>query len=770
MGHTASTVSNPFAVNTAAKDTFARLLATENITVVHDASAQTASFHTDTRILTLPVWQEMSGDVYDMLCAHEVGHALHTPADMSVVSQSHAAVDADAKADTNVIHDYLNVVEDVRIDRQMKDRFPGLKRCYAEAGKYLFDRDFFGVKNMSAEEMGALSLLDRVNLHFKSGIYGVTAVPMTADEAAFLPRLEAMKTWDDVVALATEMYEYDGARKEAQKKQQQQQNGPQGQPQGSDNSGSEASGQGQGNDPSDCAGNDDAAAQDGEQKQDGDKPQDGGNGKPSSDNKKQSQGQSASTGNSNGKPTKSVTREAEEKAKKAMVDTSATQVRRWKMPTMDMDRIVVGYKSVHAQFAAVAKRARTYTGEKMLKDFRSNSSDAIKMLVKQFEMKMAADESRRTRTARCGIIDMDRINDYKFSDDIFLATEEIAKGKNHGMIFCMDWSGSMCHELKNTVDQLLNLVLFCKSVNIPFEVYLFSDAYNAEYAEINLKGGQAQYSQKDMTAVCKEYKKDEHGYCTYDGYMRFNPFHLLNVLSSKMTKTEFDTCAGMLLNIAASNQSYGHGPIPQGFSLGGTPLDEAVYAMVPLTEKFKRDNKLQVVNVCFLTDGETGSYPFDTTADDRSGAYAIPVLVDGTKSWTVPVRREKSRWGGAHVSMQVSTTAVLRMYLKHKTGANVIGFFLLGRMSGLEHMLHGMNPKQQELAKECMKENNFAALPGDGFDQNFVITAPKTVKNADLKGLTGTALKNGFVKSEKSKRTSRVLMSRVADVIAKNLS
>ena len=120
--------------------------------------------------------------------------------------------------------------------------------------------------------------------------------------------------------------------------------------------------------------------------------------------------------------------------------------------------------------------------------------------------------------------------------------------------------------------------------------------------------------------------------------------------------------------------------------------------------------------------------------------------------------------------MQMSTTAVLRMYLKHKTGANVIGFFLLGRMSALEHMLHGMNAKQQELAKESMKENNFAALPGDGFDQNFVIIAPKTVKNADLKGLTGTALKNGFVKSEKSKRTSRVLMSRVADVIAKNLS
>ena len=184
MGQTPSIASasrNPFAVNTAAKDTFAKLLATENLTVVHDPSARTASFCTQTRVLTLPVWQEMSGDLYDMLCAHEVGHALYTPADAATVDQSHAAVDADAGVDVAVIHDYLNVVEDIRIDRLMKDTFPGLRRPYAEAGKYLFDKDFFGVKSAKPEEVAALQLLDRLNLHFKSGIYGVTAVPMSAD-------------------------------------------------------------------------------------------------------------------------------------------------------------------------------------------------------------------------------------------------------------------------------------------------------------------------------------------------------------------------------------------------------------------------------------------------------------------------------------------------------------------------------------------------------------------------------------------------------------
>jgi hypothetical protein len=110
------------------------------------------------------------------------------------------------------------------------------------------------------------------------------------------------------------------------------------------------------------------------------------------------------------------------------------------------------------------------------------------------------------------------------------------------------------------------------------------------------------------------------------------------------------------------------------------------------------------------------------------------------------------------------------MYLKHKTGANVVGFFLIGSARYFDHMLIGTNPKVAEIAKESMKENNFAALPGDGFDSNFIIVPTKTVKEANLTGLTGTQLKNTFAKTEKSKRTSRVLMGRVADIIAKNLS
>ena len=68
-------------IKTASKDILARLLASEDLIVEHSAMAETAYFDTQARRLVLPVWQDMDNFMYDMLCGHEVGHALYTPAD-----------------------------------------------------------------------------------------------------------------------------------------------------------------------------------------------------------------------------------------------------------------------------------------------------------------------------------------------------------------------------------------------------------------------------------------------------------------------------------------------------------------------------------------------------------------------------------------------------------------------------------------------------------------------------------------------------------------
>ena len=63
---------------TQVKSNLAKLLATENLTVEHRKVA-TASFNVETRVLYLPIWDEISNNVYDLLVGHEVGHAVYTP-------------------------------------------------------------------------------------------------------------------------------------------------------------------------------------------------------------------------------------------------------------------------------------------------------------------------------------------------------------------------------------------------------------------------------------------------------------------------------------------------------------------------------------------------------------------------------------------------------------------------------------------------------------------------------------------------------------------
>ena len=67
-------------INLDTKSQLAKLIATENIDVQHN-KVKTASFDTLNRILTLPLFKQPSGDVYDMLIAHECAHALWTPGD-----------------------------------------------------------------------------------------------------------------------------------------------------------------------------------------------------------------------------------------------------------------------------------------------------------------------------------------------------------------------------------------------------------------------------------------------------------------------------------------------------------------------------------------------------------------------------------------------------------------------------------------------------------------------------------------------------------------
>ena len=124
------------------KSQLAKLMATENLTVEH-RKVSTASFNLKDRVLTLPVWKDMSGEMYDLLTGHEVGHALETPEE-----GWHNAVMGTGKFDKN-FKNFLNVVEDARIEKKVKRRFPGLRQSFVKAYGQLLETDFFVIDDLN---------------------------------------------------------------------------------------------------------------------------------------------------------------------------------------------------------------------------------------------------------------------------------------------------------------------------------------------------------------------------------------------------------------------------------------------------------------------------------------------------------------------------------------------------------------------------------------------------------------------------------------------
>ena len=174
-------------INYEVKSQLAKLLATEDI-VVENREVMTAQFDVENRVLTLPMWKRASNVVYDMLVGHEVGHALYTP-------------NEDPPKD--IPHSFVNIVEDARIEKLMKRRYPGLSKSFYKGYNELSDQDFFCIEDQDLEKM---NLGDRINLYYKIGNF--VDIPFQADELIFRDRCGKTETFEDVCDLAREIYSY----------------------------------------------------------------------------------------------------------------------------------------------------------------------------------------------------------------------------------------------------------------------------------------------------------------------------------------------------------------------------------------------------------------------------------------------------------------------------------------------------------------------------------------------------------------------------------
>ena len=184
-------------INFEIKSQLAKLIATENIQVQHN-NVQTASFNTKDRILTLPIFKEQSGDVYDMLIAHECAHALYTPQD-------------GLKDRSDEFRSFVNVIEDARIDKLIQKKYPGVVRNYLNGFDILEKQNFFGTNGKDIDT--DLMLIDKINLFYKSS----KRLPFTFSpvDKVWLSKVDKLKTFNDTVNLAKQILEWQ--KKEVEK-------------------------------------------------------------------------------------------------------------------------------------------------------------------------------------------------------------------------------------------------------------------------------------------------------------------------------------------------------------------------------------------------------------------------------------------------------------------------------------------------------------------------------------------------------------------------
>ncbi|SVD29025.1 uncharacterized protein METZ01_LOCUS381879, partial [marine metagenome] len=130
----------------------------------------------------------------------EVGHARNTPTE-----GWHDAVCEKGM----MFKGYLNVIEDCRIEDKIKTKYPGLRKSFYKGYEELAYDDFFGIKG---KDLSELNLIDKINIHFKIGAQA--RVQFSNEERPYIVRCNNLKTFDEVMELATELFERQKERTE----------------------------------------------------------------------------------------------------------------------------------------------------------------------------------------------------------------------------------------------------------------------------------------------------------------------------------------------------------------------------------------------------------------------------------------------------------------------------------------------------------------------------------------------------------------------------
>lgn len=698
-------------------DLGAKLLASENVTIVR-ARVSTASFDIKSRVLTLPQWKDMSPVVEEMLVCHEVGHALYTTEDY-----------IEPLIEFPKLKSYMNIIEDVRIEKLIKRKYPGIRKIMTEGYKQLNDKDFFGVSEI--QDLTQLNTIDKINLYFKAGF--ACGVTFNDEEQEFVHRAEKTESIADVVQLSKDVYEYSREKIKQELLEF----------------------------PMDefSFGDDTDFGDDTEQSDDTYDAEDGGY-----------TGASDGTEDNYGKCSEQsiyapetlseedIAERLEEKLESITEETFSSKLEEmtdqsisYHYHMLDETEIynpIVGYKQILIETRHIDESVSRFNIERVAK-FKVESNRVVSYLLKEFEMRKSAQLYKRAQTSKVGSLDMKKIWSYKLNEDLFKRMTNIPEGKNHGMIFLLDWSGSMDSVLEDTLEQVISLAMFCHRGQIPYQVFAFTSSY-----AIN---GTTEKMQKIYDCNSAYRQRTDVNILSNN----FGNMALLEFFSSKMSTVEFNTMTRRLMDRSKFHKT-------NGYSTGGTPLNEALAYMVGHIPKFIQSFNVEKMSFITLTDGQGSSLSSSGVNIAKRLEYSGNSSVRMRHLLSDPVTKRNYEFSD---DSSVQTQAILKL-IKDRYNVNSVGFYICrNSMRDLRYAVQHNVPNTNQYTDSIIdsmrvnfRKDGFASLPNSGRDDLFIIPQDKmnvddVELNVDANQTARTIAKN-FGKTLTSRRTSRVLLNR----------
>ena len=730
-------------VNYEVKGQLAKLLATEDL-IIENRPVTTASFDVHNRLLTLPMWQKASNVVYDLLVGHEVGHALYTPDRIWCTDYP------------SVPLSFVNVIEDVRVERMMKKKFPGLAKTFYSGYSELSSDDFFGI---ASDDLSTYSLIDRINLQYKIGNF--VKVPFSEVEQIYLDRCAQTQTFDDVLELAKDIVEYLNEHKPEEESDIDMGSLPEDSE--STSGGSELP---NGEEDSDSFG-DDAQEESGGSEDDIQQPQ--------NDLDKNQQQNGGRTNEMESLTDKAL----QENIEQLLSDDKQADHVYLEFPDMNLDTVIVSNQEIHQYLQKHYDNTEESMKEHLGKyyssvfasvdseytKFKTSAQKEVNYLVKEFECRKAADSYARSSTSRTGVLDMTSLHTYKWNEDIFKKITTLADGKNHGLVFVLDWSGSMSEVLSDTYKQLLNLIWFCKKCSIPFVVYAFSQEWNCLHYETDEETGR-------KTAVYPSlHHKKESGKILID-----ETFALLELFNSSVRSSDFEKQVRNIWRLVYSLDSHRyHCPYqyPSKLSLSGTPLNEALICMTKVIPQFKKKTNVQKVQCIILTDGEAPPFRYHKEVVFKaygSDEVKTELRLRTPNDYSQIYIRDRV-CGVVHKvnrGMEGCTKSILDILQQRFSDVNFIGIRIVQSREASNFIRrYDQNNFYEKL--EYWKKNKSIILKDTGYTSYFGLSS--TALNADSEfsvseDASKSQIRTAFKKSLGAKKTNKKILNEFIKLIA----